>query len=70
LFVPENDPLLFYRVIGLKSKRALTPGGSLWFEINENFGREVKTLLEEQGYNNVQIKKDLDNKHRIVTAHL
>jgi release factor glutamine methyltransferase len=69
LFVPENDALLFYRVIGLKSKSALTPGGSLWFEINENFGKEVKYLLEEQGYN-VQIQKDLDNKDRIVIAHL
>ena len=70
LFVPENDPLLFYHVIGLKSKRALMPDGSLWFEINENFGREVKTLLEEQGYKNVQIKKDLDNKDRIIVALL
>ncbi len=70
LLVPENDPLLFYRVIGLKSRSALTLGGSLWFEINENFGKEVKSLLEEQGYNNVQIKKDLDNKDRIVIAHL
>lgn len=70
LFVPENDPLLFYRVIGLKSKSALTLGGSLWFEINENFGKEVKSLLEEQGYKNVQIKKDLDNKDRIAIAHL
>lgn len=70
LFVPENDPLLFYRLIGLKSKSALTPGGSLWFEINEKFGREVKELLEEQGYKNVKIKKDLDTKDRIVIAHL
>ena len=53
LLVPENDPLLFYRVIGLKSRSALTLGGSLWFEINDKFGREVKYLLEEQGYNNV-----------------
>lgn len=70
LFVSENDALLFYRVIGLKSKSVLTPGGSLWFEINEKFGRDVKYLLEEQGYNNVQILKDLDNKDRIVIAHL
>jgi len=70
LFVPENDPLLFYRVIGLKSKSALTPGGSLWFEINENFGREVKNLLQGQGYKDVQIKNDLDNKDRIVIAQL
>jgi len=70
LFVPENDALLFYRVIGLKSKSVLMSGGSLWFEINENFGREVKYLLEEQGYKNVQIQKDLDNKDRIVIAHL
>jgi len=70
LFVPENDPLLFYRMIGQKSKSSLSLGGSLWFEINEHFGREVKELLEEQGYKNVQIKKDLDNKDRIVIAQL
>lgn len=70
LFAPGEDPLAFYKAIALKSKTALSPGGSVWVEINEYFGDEVVDIFKEQGYNSVRIIKDLDNKDRIVTAKL
>lgn len=69
LFAPGTDPLVFYKAIALKSKRVLAGGGSLWFELNEHFGEDVKVILEEQDYRKVQILKDLDNKDRIAVAN-
>ncbi len=69
LFAAGTDPLVFYKAIALKSKKALSGGGSLWFELNEHFGDDVKFILEEQDYRKVQILKDLDNKDRIAVAH-
>jgi len=69
LFAPGTDPLVFYKAIALKSKKALAGSGSLWFELNEHFGEDVKVILEEQDYRKVQILKDLDNKDRIAVAH-
>lgn len=66
LFVPDNDALLFYRQIGLLAQKKLTTGGLLYFEINEAFGKEVVTLLEEQGFKNVTLKQDLYGKDRMV----
>jgi release factor glutamine methyltransferase len=66
LFVPDNDALLFYRQIGLLAKEKLTAGGSLYFEINEAFGKEVVELLEEQGFKHVILKQDLYGKDRMV----
>ena len=66
LFAPQHDPLIFYRTIASKCKKNLTPQGSLWLEINERFGNEVCALMEEQGFKNVRILKDLDGKDRMV----
>lgn len=68
LFVPNNDPLLFYRVIAQKAKGALNKGGSLYFEIHESFGSEVKSLLEAEVYSQVTIRKDIQGKERMVRA--
>nr|WP_306413692.1 peptide chain release factor N(5)-glutamine methyltransferase [Cecembia lonarensis] len=68
LFVFDEDPLLFYRVIAEKGKKALKPGGKLYFEINETLGDHVKGLLEELGYVQVRIIKDLNGKDRIGTG--
>jgi release factor glutamine methyltransferase len=70
LFAPGDDPLAFYRAIALKSKSALTTGGSVWVEINERFGNEVIDILRAYGYHSISITKDLDNKDRIVSASL
>ena len=50
LFVPDDDPLLFYRQILLLAKPRLTPGGAIWFEINEMLGEEMFQLGQEMGF--------------------
>lgn len=70
LFVPNNDALLFYREIGLMAKEKLRAGGALYFEINEAFGKETAALMESQGYVEVEIKKDLFGKDRMVKGVL
>ncbi len=70
LFAPSEDPLTFYKAIAAKSKSVLTAGGCVWVEINEHFGNEVADIFIKEGYHSIRIIKDLDNKHRIVTATL
>ncbi|MDW3196428.1 MAG: peptide chain release factor N(5)-glutamine methyltransferase [Cytophagales bacterium] len=68
LFVPNEDPLLFYREIGEKGRDYLTQGGKLYFEINEQFGAEMLALLENLGYEQVLLHKDFQDKARIVSG--
>ena len=70
LFAPAEDPLAFYKVIALKSKKTLSLEGSVWVEINEHFVREVADIFKDQGYHAIRIIKDFDNKDRIITAKL
>jgi release factor glutamine methyltransferase len=66
LFVSENDPLLFYRVIAAKAQAALKSGGLLCVEINERFGERVKELFQDEGFGEVTVIRDLSGKERIV----
>lgn len=68
LFVPDEDALLFYRVIADLAKSKLSPGGSLYFEINEALGGDVVKLLEMTGFNDVMLKQDIFGKDRMVKA--
>ena len=68
LFVPDSDPLLFYRSIAPEAKRLLRSGGKLFLEINEKYGKEVSELLIVHGYKNVILRKDLSAKHRMIKA--
>lgn len=68
LFVPDLDPLLFYRAIGLLAQQKLAPQGKLYFEINEALGKEVVALLHAQGFINVILRADLFGKDRMVSA--
>lgn len=70
LFVPDEDALLFYRVIAELAKRKLAPGGKLYFEINEALGNEVVELLKALGFRNVMLKQDIFGKDRMVKAEL
>ena len=65
LFVPDNDPLKFYKRIA-----ELHLGRWLFFEINEAFGKEVSALLHEQGYKDVQIHQDSYGKARFVSGRM
>lgn len=68
LFVPDSDPLLFYRRIAEFGCRYLIPGGFLYFEINEALGKETAALLENYNYRQVLVVKDLFDKDRFIVA--
>ena len=70
LFVPDNDPLIFYRKILEFAQKALKPDGQIWFEINEKFGKETAELCREKGFNNTEIIKDFRGKERVVRAQV
>lgn len=66
LFVSNEDPLLFYRTIGKLAIASLAENGVLYVEIHEELGAEVVELLEGIGFKDVQCKKDLQGKDRMV----
>lgn len=66
LFVPDDDPLLFYRQILLLGKRILATGGFGIFEINENLGPELLALVKKMGFSKSFLLKDLGGKDRFV----
>lgn len=68
LFVPDNDPLLFYKSIAPYAVQSLERGGRLYLEINQRFGNEIKRLLEESGFDEVRIIEDSYGKVRFAAA--
>lgn len=66
LFVPNENPLLFYKIITKLATKKLLPQGTLAFEIHENFGEEVNCLLKENGFKEVEVLKDIHGKDRFV----
>lgn len=68
LFVPDDEPLIFYTVIAKKGIRALTSGGRIIVEINERFGKEVCEIFTHAGFSGSQVVRDFQSKDRIVTA--
>ncbi|MBQ5663748.1 MAG: peptide chain release factor N(5)-glutamine methyltransferase [Bacteroidaceae bacterium] len=70
LFVPDNDPLLFYREIARKGVQLLKNGGKLYFEINREHGEETCNMLAEYGYTNIELRKDFADNDRMIRASL
>jgi release factor glutamine methyltransferase len=70
LFVPDHDPLLYYRAIALLGQKVLNPGGLLFLEINEAFGSECCQMLEEKGYQDMELRKDFNGRDRFISAAL
>jgi release factor glutamine methyltransferase len=70
LFVSNEDPLLFYRAIARVAKTHLKPKGKLFFEINEYLAYELTELLNVEGFQNVEIKKDIFGKDRMLKCNL
>ncbi len=68
LFVPDRDPLLFYRKIAEFGNKYLKKSGELFFEINEAFGQETVELLKHYDYRNIELRKDLYGKDRMLRA--
>jgi release factor glutamine methyltransferase len=68
LFVPENDPLIFYRAIAAFAQQHLEDGGVLFFEINEAYGREIVKLLADKGFTEVELRQDMSCRDRMIKA--
>ena len=66
LFVADDDPLCFYRSIAQNGVKMLRDGGSLYFEIYERFGAQMVKMLEEMGYSDSEVVKDVFGKERMV----
>ncbi|CAN5140153.1 peptide chain release factor N(5)-glutamine methyltransferase [soil metagenome] len=68
LFVPDEEPLKFYLKIIQLSKNLLTAKGKIYFEINEGYGFELKEQMIKNGFIDVDLIKDMQNKDRIITG--
>lgn len=68
LFVPDADPLRFYRRIALLGLEMLVLGGKLYFEINRAFGKEIVALLCNLGYRTARLQKDISHNDRFIIA--
>lgn len=68
LFVPDADPLRFYRRIAMLGLGMLVPGGKLYFEINRAFGEDTVSMLHQLGYRDIRRLKDISHNDRFVIA--
>ncbi|OCX53426.1 protein-(glutamine-N5) methyltransferase, release factor-specific [Mucilaginibacter sp. PPCGB 2223] len=68
LFVPDNDPLVFYTAIADFALKKLQPGGLLFFEINENLGKQTVEILYHKLLKNIELRKDMRGKDRMIKA--
>ena len=66
LFVEDTDALLFYRKIAQLALKNLSPNGLLFFEINQYLGKETVELLENLGFKNIELKKDMYGNDRMI----
>ncbi len=66
LFVPDNNPTRFYQRILRISEKVLKPGGMIFFEINEDYGKEINSLLRSGGFKDLEVYKDMHGKDRFV----
>ncbi len=70
LFVNDNSPIIFYIAIAKFAKKNLTKNGKLYFEINEQFGKEIVKMLISEDFSDVQILKDIYGKNRIIKCFI
>lgn len=68
LFVADSDPLIFYREIAIFGKQNLNEEGMVFFEINPLFAEQTIIMLENAGYQNIELRKDIFGKNRMIKA--
>ena len=66
LYVDDDDPFIFYKKIAAFAKKNLNPEGQLFFEVNEYNAKEVVSLLAKVGFSKIRLKKDMQDKDRMV----
>ena len=69
LFVPDDDPLLFYRAIARWSQRFMSPEGVGLSEVTESLARQTETVFKAAGYAHTEIVRDLSDKNRYIIYH-
>ncbi|WP_316766986.1 peptide chain release factor N(5)-glutamine methyltransferase [Pedobacter frigiditerrae] len=69
LFVSNENPLIFYEAIADFALKNLSDNGLLFFEINEYLGEETVNLLDSKGFKNIELKKDMQGKDRMIKAN-
>lgn len=70
LFVPDDDPLVFYRAIARAGRRMLRPNGRLYFEIYHLYADALRTLLADEGYTDIRIRDDLFERPRMLCCRI
>lgn len=70
LFVPDDDPLLFYRAIARYAAKALKPGGRIFFEINPLYADDMLAMLSEEGFAHRETRNDQFGKQRFIQSWL
>lgn len=70
LFVPDNDPLLFYRSIARTALKMLKAEGKIYFEIYESLADEMQRMLHDEGYEEIVVREDFRGKPRMICAKL
>ncbi len=70
LFVEDTDALLFYRKIAQLALKNLSPNGLLFFEINQYLGKETVELLDNLGFKNIELKKDIYGNDRMIKCSI
>ena len=70
LFVPDDDPLLFYRAIARYAAKTLNADGALYFEINPLYVNEMKQMLSDEGFSHIEIRNDQFGKQRFTKSCL
>lgn len=68
LFVPDDNPLIYYRAIAATAEKRLRPGGTIWLEVNENLAKETAVLFQRPSYRKVHVISDIRGKERFVKA--
>ena len=69
LFVEDDDPLIFYQKIAKLALQKLSPKGQLYYETNEFNAQQVVELLQKEGFLNIELRKDMQGKDRMICAH-
>lgn len=69
LFVSNENPLIFYKTIAEFAKKHLKENGKLYFEINEYLGKETVEMLEELGFENTELRKDINERDRMIRTY-
>ncbi len=68
LFIPNSNPIIFYEKIAEFAQSHLKKNGQIFFEIHQNYGNDVKEMLDKKGFINIKLKKDISNNHRMISA--